>query len=52
MANLNYIIISDEINGNLFLLEEAETIRGTTRDRRKLAERTRPRRIATTSLVD
>ena len=33
--------ISDEINGNLFLLEEAESVRRMHRDRPKLAESVR-----------
>ena len=44
--------ISDEINGSLFLLEEADSIRRMPRDRPKLAEsiRLRPRSTATTLL--
>ena len=33
--------ISDEINGNLFLLEEVESVRRIPRDRQKLAEHVR-----------
>ena len=38
MINLNFIL---PMNGNLFLLEEAESIRRMSSDWPKLAERTR-----------
>ena len=52
--NEKYIFhISDEINANLFSLEEAESVRRMLGDRSNLAEsvRVRPRSTETTSLV-
>ena len=43
--------ISDEINGNLFLLEDAESIRRMPRDRPKLTENVCPHSTMTTSLA-